>query len=505
MTCRSRLKTEYLRELVSSRATPYAFTSVTSSPQLNGGIVEGQTLNGKYRIDRLLGAGGMCFVYEAEHLHLKQALALKVLKPDFAKDATAVARFAQEAQSAAGLRSPNVARVYDVDKLPDGQPFITMELLVGNDLGTELQKRYSLPMELAVDYVRQASQGIAEAHAMGIIHRDLKPENLFLSELGEMTERRLLKILDFGIAKNIAETSRKLTAPDAVFGTVDYMSPEQIRSASTVDHRTDIWSLGVILFELLTGRTPYVGDARSVIAQIVSDPIVPPSRYVPTLPPELVAVVMKALAKDPDQRYQSAQELRHALTPFMEGTESITSLLARIPPTSIPRRKAPQFGDVSGVRPPPESVRDMRGTNLSFETGSIGKNWTHKIPVPVVGAVLMAMLSVLIWFVRTSPKKTRPPVTIQQVEAAPQPVNPATALPVVIAPPATTYVLPPPLPLAVADTAQPTQPATQAAAPTATASDKPKTPKPKHTAAPHRDPAPAPAPAPPPTVNPKTL
>ncbi|MCW5833359.1 MAG: serine/threonine protein kinase, partial [Labilithrix sp.] len=309
------------------------------SPSLPpGGLVEGTTLAGKYRIHRMLGAGGMCLVYEAEHVHLRQSVALKILKPELARDATAVARFAQEAQAAAQLRSPNVARVHDVDRLPDGQPYITMELLVGHDLGTELQRRYALPVELAVDYVRQAASGISEAHALGIVHRDLKPENLFLTELGETTERRLLKILDFGIAKNVHDDSRKLTAPDAVFGTVDYMSPEQIRSASSVDHRTDIWSLGVILFELLTGRTPYSGDARSVIAQIVSDPVVPPSRLVPTLPPGLVAVVMKALAKDPAARFQSAEELRRALAPFADGIEPITAVLARLPPASVPRR-----------------------------------------------------------------------------------------------------------------------------------------------------------------------
>lgn len=365
-------------------------TDVGSSSIPPGELSEGQTVAGKYRITRMLGAGGMCLVYEAEHIHLKQAIALKLLKPDLAKDQNAVARFAQEAQASAQLRSPNVARVYDVDRLPDGQPYITMELLVGHDLGTELQRRYSLPLDLAVDYVRQAALGISEAHALGIVHRDLKPENLFLTELGALTERRLLKILDFGIAKNVQDGSRKLTAPDAVFGTVDYMSPEQIRSSSTVDRRTDIWSLGVILFELLTGQTPYSGDARSVIAQIVSDPVMPPSRFVPTLPPGLVDVVMKALAKDPDQRFQSAEHLRVALEPYCHGIEPITDVLARVPLATVPRR------NVDAPRLTPE-VRDVR-TNLAFETTPSRGGWAKRAAiVPLCGAVAITLLGVIMW------------------------------------------------------------------------------------------------------------
>jgi eukaryotic-like serine/threonine-protein kinase len=380
----------------------------------------------------MLGAGGMCLVYEAEHIHLRQAVALKLLKPELARDPTAVARFAQEAQAAAKLRSPNVARVYDVDKLPDGQPYITMELLVGHDLGTELQRRYALPIDLAVDYVRQAANGISEAHTLGIVHRDLKPENLFLTELGEMTERRLLKILDFGIAKNVHNdgSARKLTAPDAVFGTVDYMSPEQIRSASTVDLRTDLWSLGVILFELLTGRTPYNGDARSVIAQIVSDPVVPPSRYVPTLPPGLVAVVMRALAKDPDQRFQSAEDLRRALEPFSEGIEPITEVLARLPPATVPRRnvdmpRAHLTTDGSGA------LHVRAGTNLAFETGSAKGSWAKRaVAVPLIGAACITALGFVMWKKdMLGARRATTPAPTQQEAPPPQPPTTGDAPP----------------------------------------------------------------------------
>ena len=335
----------------------------SNSQQPPPSTLEGLTIAGKYLLLRRLGEGGMCTVYEAEHVGLRQGLALKVLKPELADDAGCVARFESEARAAAQLRSPNVARVFDVDWLPTGQPYITMELLVGNDLGQELTRAGRLPIDLAVDYVRQACAGMAEAHALGIVHRDLKPENLFLTDLGELTERKLLKILDFGIAKDISDSARRLTAPDAVFGTVDYMSPEQIRSASTVDHRSDLWSLGVILYELLTGRTPYHGDARSVIAQIVSEPVRPPTALVPDLPPSLVATVMKALHKDPALRFQSADELRAELAGYSEF-EPITSVIAKLPPQSVPRRAA-RSGASASV--PLDMMRDQR-THASWET-----------------------------------------------------------------------------------------------------------------------------------------
>ena len=475
----------------SSGALPFRNVAPPSIPP--GGLVEGTTLAGKYRIDRIVGAGGMCLVYEAEHVHLRQAVALKILKPELARDPTAVARFAQEAQAAAKLRSPNVARVYDVDRLPDGQPYITMELLVGHDLGTELQRRYALPVDLAVDYVRQAASGISEAHALGIVHRDLKPENLFLTELGAMTERRLVKILDFGIAKNIQEGARKLTAPDAVFGTVDYMSPEQIRSASSVDHRTDIWALGVILFELLTGRTPFSGDARSIIAQIVSDPVVPPSRWVPTLPASLVSVVMRSLAKDPAARFQSAEELRRALAPFSETIEPITEVLARLPPASVPRR------NLGASRPSMDGLREAR-TNLSFESSSPRKRaWAKQAFALPLFAALGAAAGLAVWkrdeILRLPRAQASVAATSPVYEPAPVATTTAiaTVAPVPTAPPASTTFP------AVLGVSAPPEPVATAPSPAVRSAAKA---KPARPAAPPSSPAPTPTTAPTPSATP---
>lgn len=465
-----------------------------SVPPPPEGLSEGQTLAGKYQLLRQLGAGGMCLVFEAEHVHLKQAVALKVLKPELANDPDSVTRFSREAQAAAKLRSANVARVYDVDHLPDGQPYITMELLVGHDLGTELQQRGALEESLAVDYVRQACAGITEAHVLGIIHRDLKPENLFLTELGVTTDRKLVKILDFGIAKNLSESQRRLTAPDAVFGTVDYMSPEQIRSASTVDSRTDIWSLGVILYELLTGRLPYSGDARSVIAQIASDPVPPPSRFKPGLPPSLVAVVMKALAKDPTARWQTADEMRDALEPFAD-IEPITGVLARLPPQSVPRRTLDTPLKPIPVQGPAEP-RDMR-TNVSW-AGEPAPKGVSRVWIGAALAVIIAAGGTSAYLKRdviAARLASAPPpsatTTFPPAPPIPAPIESSAVkppAPVESSPPSATTSEPPPPVVSVTTTTR-TRPTASARPP------KPPTAPRKPTAPPPPDPAPTPSPA----------
>ena len=472
------------------------YVGANSQPPLSGLVTsQGQTIAGKYLLLRQLGEGGMCIVYEAEHVGLRQGLALKILKPELAGDPGCVTRFEREARAAAQLRSPNVARVFDVDWLPTGQPYITMELLIGHDLGGELSRSGRLPIDLAVDYVRQACSGMAEAHAMGIVHRDLKPENLFLTELGVLTDRKLVKILDFGIAKDISDSARRLTAPDAVFGTVDYMSPEQIRSASRVDHRSDLWSLGVILYELLTGRTPYHGDARSVIAQIVSEPVRPPTVIVPDLPPSLVATVMKALQKDPAKRFQSAEELKEALDGYGEF-EPITSVIARLPPQSVPRRAA---RSVPTGPPSFENLREQR-THASWETKSERRTWGRSwLLLPAAAMFLGAAGGILYnrgaltWASPNTPSLARgnaPPTVTVSAPAAPAPS------PVLVAPPPTAAVT-----AAPADDAG-TDPAATAAAAAASAAAVAKSkpaPRPRPTAHAPATPAPAPAPAPAPT------
>jgi serine/threonine-protein kinase len=271
----------------------------------------GDTIAGKYAVVRELGEGGMGVVYEAMHLRLRQRLAIKVLRPDVSDVQEVLARFEREGRATAQLRSIHAARVIDVDTLPNGPPYIVMEFLDGLDLEAELKTVGAVPVEEAVDIVLQVAAAMAEAHALGIVHRDLKPSNLFVCRVGD---RRLVKVLDFGISK--IEGDPRITASDQYFGTPCYAAPEQLRAASAADARSDVWSLGVILFELLTGRTPFEGNATAVIVKVTADPVPSPSEIRPDLPRDLVRVVMRALQRDPQERFQSVGELADALEPM---------------------------------------------------------------------------------------------------------------------------------------------------------------------------------------------
>jgi serine/threonine-protein kinase len=275
----------------------------------------GQTLGGKYEIVRLLGEGGMALVFEANHQRLHQRVAIKLLAPEFARDDELVARFEREARAVARLNTQHVVRVTDVDVTADGLPYMVMEFLDGRDLDAELQARRQLPLEESVDIVVQACSGMLDAHANGIIHRDLKPANLFLAKDGEgESAARIVKILDFGISKMIGESTR-LTSAGAVIGTVLYMSPEQVRAESNVDVRADVWSLGVILFELLAGRAPFEGSSAQIAAKIVSTDA-PDLRTFVDVPEGFALTVRRMLDRDRSRRFASLREVVQALSPF---------------------------------------------------------------------------------------------------------------------------------------------------------------------------------------------
>ncbi|WP_437631372.1 protein kinase domain-containing protein [Sorangium sp. So ce854] len=289
-------------------------------PAVPSGVpAPGDVLAGKYRIERVLGAGGMGVVLAAWHLVLERRVAVKFLLPEAAALPDASARFLREARAAAALDGQHIARVIDVGTLDSGAAYMVLEHLTGDDLGQVLQTRGPLPLAEAADYLLQACEAIAEAHARGIIHRDLKPKNLFLTRRPDGTP--LLKVLDFGLSKFIATgdsvKEASLTATGLIMGSIHYMSPEQIRSLKYADVRTDIWALGVILYRMLTGRHPFEGDSiTAVTAAIMMDTPTSLLTLRPDLPPAVGALVSRCLAKDPAVRVQSVTEIARVLAPF---------------------------------------------------------------------------------------------------------------------------------------------------------------------------------------------
>jgi serine/threonine protein kinase len=285
-----------------------------------GGVpTPGEVVSGKYRVERVLGAGGMGVVLAAQHLDLAQPVAIKFLNAQYAHDAEMVTRFLREARAAAAVRSEHVARVLDVNRTEAGVPYIVMEHLDGTDLDQLVRARGPLPIEGAVDYVLQACEAIAEAHAARIIHRDLKPANLFLTHRADGSP--LVKVLDFGMSKVLATDGASgdgsLTSPAAVLGSPWYMSPEQLRATKYVDHRTDVWALGVILYKLLGAAQPFEAPTvASCLVKIVTEPPVPLRSRRPEVPAALETVIGCCLEKDVDRRLQNVAELAQALLPF---------------------------------------------------------------------------------------------------------------------------------------------------------------------------------------------
>jgi eukaryotic-like serine/threonine-protein kinase len=290
-----------------------------SSSQFAGGVREGEILAGKYRIEKILGVGGMGIVVAAHHIQLDEHVAIKFLLPEALSNAEAVGRFAREARAAVKIKSEHVARVIDVGTLENGSPYMVMEFLEGVDLGVMVQQQGALAIEQAVEFVLQACEAIAEAHGLGIVHRDLKPANLFCIRRADGLLS--VKVLDFGISKVTgmggSAPDVRMTSTSAVFGSPLYMSPEQMLSARDVDARTDIWALGAILFELLTAKSPFDGTTLpEVFGKISTQPPPPIRTFRPDVPEGVEQVILRCLAKDRTGRYLNVAELAIALAPF---------------------------------------------------------------------------------------------------------------------------------------------------------------------------------------------
>jgi Protein kinase domain len=336
----------------------------------------GYVVANKYRVEKPLGSGGMATVFEATHLLLGQRVALKVLRidPNGCND-EALARFRREARAAASISGEATARVMDVGELEDGRPFLVMEYLDGKDLERLIDPHVRIPIDRVVEYAIQACEGLAETHAAGIVHRDLKPANLFLTHASDGSLR--IKLLDFGISK-FAEPERddaRVTTTQELVGSPVYMSPEQMRSSGRVDRRTDIWSMGVILYELLArGRSPFhAATLPEICARVLNEK--PPSlrSVAPEVPPRLERVVLRCLEKEPSRRFQTVADVAEALAPF--GTEEanvrahrIRRILHARDPRAVPA--APRRWRSRALRVGVAAAVAMAGAGLTIAWGS---------------------------------------------------------------------------------------------------------------------------------------
>jgi serine/threonine protein kinase len=324
----------------------------------------GQTLDGRYYVEKKIGEGGMGVVFSARHAVIERPLAIKVLKREAMRDTATIRRFVQEAKAASRIGHPNIVDVTDFGTTPDGMTYSVMEFVPGQTLGAALRAGAPFAPARAMRITAQIARALAAAHDKGIVHRDLKPENVFLLDRDGRPD--FVKIVDFGIAKVTPPAGKtnepRLTRAGSVFGTPEYMAPEQAAGRSDTDGRVDIYALGVITYEMICGRVPHRGDSMvRTLAMQMLDPIEPPSKVRPDLdlPPALEAVVMHALIKKREQRYQTMGELLEALdailpTPVGQSvTGSPVYQLAPLPPGADPGLIAhPGMALASHERPP---------------------------------------------------------------------------------------------------------------------------------------------------------
>lgn len=371
----------------------------------------GELLGGKYRISRFLAEGGMGVVYEAQHAIVKRRFAVKFLRPDCVRRRETLGRFQREAETAGSLESEHITSVVDFGISNDGSPYIVMEYLVGESLAALLGREGRLPVQRAADLCMQACHGAETAHAAGIVHRDLKPHNLFICRRDDGTD--LLKILDFGIAKlQLAKHDQVSTQTGTVMGTPAYMSPEQARGERTIGARTDVYSLGAILFEMLSGESPHPGESRNaVLYHISTQPAVSLGAVAPGLPHPLVETVDRALASSPEARPESAKVFAAGLARFAKR-EAWPELRSReaAPQPSVPAGESPAQTPVGGG-----PVRRL--------------TWVSVAAVAVALALLAAAGVVSRRFSKTRPKPSDIPAAttaehvLLDVEAVPRPTE----------------------------------------------------------------------------------
>jgi eukaryotic-like serine/threonine-protein kinase len=303
----------------------------------------GQTLDGRYRLIKILGQGGMGAVYLGQHIVIGRQVAIKFLHAEFASNPDVVKRFYREAQAAAAIRQRNIIEVLDVGVAPWNEPFLVMEYLEGESLAAMLERAGPVDLPVACGVVEPALLALAAAHAQGIVHRDLKPENIFL--VCREGEPPVVKLIDFGVSKfTKSGDNTKLTQTGSLLGTPSYMSPEQARGLAEVDLRSDLYAMGVILYQMLSGRLPYLGaNYNELLIKLLTEDPTPPREANPDFPPEAEPLVKRAMAKSAGDRFQTAHEMLEALRglkDFARREEKLTMMASGI------KRKSYASGDL---------------------------------------------------------------------------------------------------------------------------------------------------------------
>jgi serine/threonine-protein kinase len=404
-------------------------------------VAPGAVLLGKYRVDEVLGVGGMGKVVRAWHLLLEQPVAIKVLLPHVADSEATVQRFVREAQATVRLRSEHIARVMDVATLYDGTPVMVMEYLEGDDLNQIVRAHGPQSPHVVVDLMLQACEGIAEAHAAGIVHRDIKPSNFFITHRPDGSQ--LLKILDFGISKSPVGWS-ELTGTQTVVGTPSYMAPEQMKAARNADPRSDVWSMGIVIYQLLAGRPPFAGESYVELALKVNTD--PPAPLHVALPGGLGDVIWRCLEKDPAQRIQSVGELAKLLAPYSSDPVGGAQAADRANRILAARSSQPggrlrsEGGSMVPAPLAPSTWQRTGNSSVSHGAGQVTYQTTGRKGWLIAGALSLIIVAGVGGWVVSEVMRGR-----ETAAAAPAPVA-ATPAPVAAAPAPTPAPTPTPTP-----------------------------------------------------------
>jgi len=388
-----------------------------SHPTPNGYPAPGEVIDGKYQIERMLGEGGMGAVARAMHLHLRSSVALKFMNPQFAVIPGAVERFFNEGVAASQIQSEHIVRVFDVCRAPSGAPCLVMECLEGADLSAILQKNGPLPVGRAIHFTLQILRGLQVAHAAGVVHRDMKPSNCFV--VSKDGEPDFIKLLDFGISKVVQPGNVSLTRTHSALGTPLYMSPEQAKSPRDVDPRSDLYSVGVILYELLSGITAHTapsGELTELLYKLFSTEPEPILQKRPDLPPDLARAVHQALARDPDQRFPNALAMAEALAPFAfpKSLQTLEKMRAFVPGdriSNLPSEHGAPLVASLPIQSPPSVIGNKAAANVDF-----GSAATHFSAPPPTNAPAPA--SPAVFGVQGPPPGVQPEVHVAGVANA---------------------------------------------------------------------------------------